>query len=200
MRIYGRVRVLVATVAGEGTKLPRIAAATSKHPYQLPVVPGFHQESKASKMAAKSKLCVVFVALLCRPRNEPCPMFLAMGWEDVIAGTMRLSLFTHSCPSPPPYNPTPVPLQPRTTYERCGPHRYDAKTAGGSSVADEAAIGRTAKGAQGDTLVASHVGDMDMVRIREAEKIIDTDEVAFGKYIMDEVREKGARPLYALRA
>ena len=35
--------------------------------------------------------------------------------------------------------------------------------------------------------MASHVGDMDMVRIREAEKIIDTDEVAFGKYIMDEV-------------
>jgi hypothetical protein len=94
----------------------------------------------------------------------------------------------------------PPPLQPHTTSERCGPHRYDAKTAGGSSVADEAAIGRTAKGAQGDTLVASHVGDMDMVRIREAEKIIDTDEVAFGKYIMDEVREKGARPLYALRA
>ncbi len=36
--------------------------------------------------------------------------------------------------------------------------------------------------------MASHVGDMDMVRIREAEKVIDTDEVAFGKYIMDEVR------------
>ncbi len=47
-------------------------------------------------------------------------------------------------------------------------------------------IGKTAKGAHGDTLVASHVGEMDMVRIREAEKVIDADEVKYGKYILDE--------------
>ena len=65
--------------------------------------------------------------------------------------------------------------------------RFDA-TSTGQGTAEEGGIGRTAKGAQGDTLIASHVGEMDMVRIREAEKVIDADEVKYGKYILDEVR------------
>ncbi len=60
-------------------------------------------------------------------------------------------------------------------------------TAGRGSVSASGAIGRTGKGADGDTLIPSHVGDMDMARIREAEKVIDADEAAYGKCILDEV-------------
>ena len=34
---------------------------------------------------------------------------------------------------------------------------------------------------------------MDMARIREAEKVIDVDEAAYGKYILDEVCTQSAQ-------
>ena len=61
----------------------------------------------------------------------------------------------------------------------------DAGTKGG--------IGRTAKVSDGDTLIASHVGEMDMARIREAEKVIDVVEAAYEKYILDEVCTQSAQ-------
>jgi hypothetical protein len=114
---------------GATSKTARSHSTTtsSKHPYQLPVVPGFAaHESSASKMASKAK------------------RFDVGGGELAAAST------------------------------------------------DGGGIGRTAKGAAGDTLVASHVGELDMVRIREAEKIIEADEVQYGKYIMDEVRVRAS--------
>lgn len=47
-------------------------------------------------------------------------------------------------------------------------------------------MGTLARGAQGDVLVPSHIGDLDMARVREAEKVIEVDEVTYGRVILDE--------------
>jgi hypothetical protein len=51
------------------------------------------------------------------------------------------------------------------------------------------AAGKRSTGADGDTLVPSHIGELDLLRIREAERVIEADEKQFGKVLLDEVRD-----------
>ncbi len=53
---------------------------------------------------------------------------------------------------------------------------------------DKSSIGNFGKGAGGDSLIPSHIGDLDMIRVREAEKVIELDEATYGRMIVDEVR------------
>lgn len=48
-------------------------------------------------------------------------------------------------------------------------------------------IGSFGKGAGGESLIPSHIGDLDMLRVREAEKIIELDEATYGRMMLDEV-------------